>query len=189
MRTAFVVYNRMTMLDFVGVYDPLTRLRSMGFRSDFEWKICAPTATATDDRGLAVQADSVGEPLNAFDMVIVAGGFVARELQHDAAFIAWLQTASGANVKASVCTGSLLLGAAGFLTGRPATSHPSAFEELAQYCGSVLDDRVVDAGDVVTARGVTAGIDLGLHLVARIAGVDVQEKIAKQMDYPHVWKK
>ena len=89
-------------------------------------------------------------------------------------------------LKASVCTGALLLGAAGFLAGKSATTHPSALRELEPYCGEVRTDRVVDAGGVVTAGGVTAGIDLGLHLVRRLAGTEACRRIARQMDYPHL---
>lgn len=187
MRTAFIIFDRMTALDFVGVYDPLSRLRSMGFLPDFEWQVCALSELVTDDRGLRFQADKVGGTLSGFDMVVVPGGIGTRTLQYDATFIEWLRTAGSANPKASVCTGALLLGAAGFLTGRPATTHPNAFRDLEPYCSRVLDQRVVDSGDVVTSRGVTAGIDLGLYLVGRLAGNDTQTHVAKQMDYPHVW--
>jgi cyclohexyl-isocyanide hydratase len=72
-------------------------------------------------------------------------------------------------LKVSVCTGALLLGAAGFLQGRRATTHPSVYKELEPYCGMVVRERVVDEGDVITAGGVSASIDLGLHLVERLA--------------------
>jgi cyclohexyl-isocyanide hydratase len=89
-------------------------------------------------------------------------------------------------LKTSVCTGALLLGAAGFLAGKRATTHPNAFEELKPYCATVIAARrIVDEGEVVTARGVTASIDLGLHLVERIAGREARARIAKQMDYPY----
>jgi len=68
-------------------------------------------------------------------------------------------------------------GAAGFLQGLTATTHPSAFEELKPYCATVVDRRIVDEGNVVTGRGVTSSIDLGLHLVERLAGHDVRERI------------
>ena len=87
-------------------------------------------------------------------------------------------------MKASVCTDSLLLGAAGFLEGRRATTPPNAFQELERFCGEVVDRRVVDEGDVVTARGVTSAIDLGLHLVERFVGQEGRERIRRQMDYP-----
>lgn len=187
MRTAFVIFDRMTALDFVGVYDPLTRLRSMDLLPDFEWQVCALTEFVTDDRGLRFQPDLVGGALAGFDLVVVPGGIGTRALQHDAAFIEWLQTAKSAKLKASVCTGALLLGAAGFLEGHAATTHPGAYLDLEPYCEYVFAERVVDAGDVVTSRGVTAGIDLGLYLVARLAGAEAQVRVAKQMDYPHVW--
>ena len=185
MKTAFILFDRMTALDFVGVYDPLTRLRSMQVMPAFEWTLCAFTPDITDDRGLRFSPDVVAEPLDGYDLVVVPGGFGTRPLQHDEAFLDWLGTAEAVPLKASVCTGSLLLGAAGFLTGRRATTHPNNFDDLAPYCAEVVDERVVDEGGVVTARGVTSAIDLGLHLVERLAGAAARARIAKQMDYPY----
>ncbi|HEY9296019.1 MAG TPA: DJ-1/PfpI family protein, partial [Phormidium sp.] len=87
--------------------------------------------------------------------------------------------------KVSVCTGSLLLGAAGFLAGKIATTHPNAFTELEKYCASVVDKRIVDEGEVITARGVTSSIDLGLYLCEKFCGYDVKEQIRQRMDYPN----
>ena len=115
--------------------------------------------------------------------MIVPGGFGTRTLVGDVGFIEWLKTAAPCELKASVCTGSLLLGAAGFLEGRRATTHPNAFGELERFCAEVVDQRVVDEGDVVTARGVTSAIDLGLHLVERFVGKEGRERIRRQMDY------
>jgi transcriptional regulator GlxA family with amidase domain len=106
---------------------------------------------------------------------------------HEPAFLDWLRTAASVPLKASVCTGSLLLGAAGFLSGKRATTHPGAVAELAPLCAEVRQERIVDAGDVITAGGVTAAIDLGLHLVERLAGPDARERVARQMDYPYRW--
>ena len=150
MKAVFVVFDRLTSLDFVGFYDPVTRLKSMGILDDFDWRICSTARSVVDDRGLRIEAAAIGEPL-----------------------------------KVSVCTGALLLGAAGFLQGRRATTHPSAYQELEPYCGEVVRERVVDEGDVVTAGGVSASIDLGLHLVQRLAGADARRRIAAQMDYPY----
>jgi cyclohexyl-isocyanide hydratase len=78
------------------------------------------------------------------------------------------------------------LGSAGFLAGKRATTHPNAFEELKPYCATVVvDHRVVDEGEVLTAQGVTSSIDLGLYLVERIGGSEARARIAKQMDYPY----
>ena len=84
-----------------------------------------------------------------------------------------------------MCTGSLLLGAAGLLKGRVATTNQSAFDILERYVSRVERARVVDAGAVVTAAGVSAAVDLGLHLCERLAGAPAREQIAEQMEYRH----
>lgn len=183
MKTAFIIFDKMTALDMVGVYDPLTRLKSMNLMPEFDWQICGPTSEVCDDRGLCFLATSVAESLGEYDLIVVPGGFGTRPLQYDKKFIRWLKTAEPVKLKTSVCTGSLLLGAAGFLEGKSATTHPAAIEELRPYCDSILDQRVVDDGNVVTAGGVTAAIDLGLYLVERIAGKTIRARIAQQMDY------
>jgi cyclohexyl-isocyanide hydratase len=188
MKTAFVIFNRMTALDFIGAYDPLTRLKSMQIIPDFEWDICAVAREVADDKGMSFTPGVVAEPLSKYDLVVVPGGFGTRTLQDDKAFVDWLRTSEPVKLKASVCTGSLLLGAAGFLKGKRATTHPSAFEELKPYCAQVVDERVVDEGEIVTARGVTSAIDLGLYLVERLASTEARKRVAKQMDYPYVWQ-
>jgi transcriptional regulator GlxA family with amidase domain len=182
---AFVIFDQMTALDFVGVYDPLTRLRSMNILPAFQWQVCALTGVVSDDRGLRFNPDTVGGSLSGFDFLIVPGGYGTRALMRDEPFLNWLRGASPVPLKASVCTGALLLGAAGFLQGKLATTHPSATDELAPFCSAVRTERVVDAGDVVTSRGVTAGIDLGLYLVERLAGAAARNRVAEQMDYPY----
>jgi cyclohexyl-isocyanide hydratase len=186
-KAAFVVFDRLTSLDFVGFYDPVTRLKSMKIIGDFEWRLCSSTRYVTDDRGLRFEAQAVGEPLGSYDMLFVPGGFGTRDLEHDRSFIDWLQTARSVPLKVSVCTGALLLGAAGFLKGRRATTHPSAYQELEPYCREVVRERVVDEGDVITARGVSSALDMGLHLVQRLAGAEARDRIAAQMDYPYRW--
>lgn len=188
MKTAFVIFDRMTALDFIGAYDPLTRLKSMQLVSNFEWDVCALAEKVADDKGMTFAPSVIAGSLAAYDLIVVPGGFGTRALQHDRAFVDWLRTSGPVKLKTSVCTGSLLLGAAGFLEGRRATTHPSAFEELKPYCAQVVDERVVDEGEVVTAGGVTSAIDLGLYLVERLAGAEARKRVAKQMDYPYVWQ-
>jgi len=191
MKAALIVFDRMTYLDFVGFYDPLTRLKSLNLVPDFEWTICSNRKQVADDRrvpGLTMLAESVLEPLDRYDLVFVPGGVGTRTLQHDREFIDWLKTAAPVKLKVSVCTGALLLGAAGFLRGRRATTHPSALKELEPYCESVVTDRIVDEGDVVTGSGVSTSIDLGLHMVERIAGPEARDRAARQMCYPYRWK-
>jgi cyclohexyl-isocyanide hydratase len=183
MRIAFIIYDHMTALDFVGVFDAVTRLKTMRFVEDLEWDVCATAAEVTDFSGLRIAASRVGGALGQYDWVIVPGGFGSRQLAKDAEFIAWLESARDCRLRASVCTGSVLLGAAGFLMGKRATTHRSAFEELRPFCDEVVDARIVDEGDVITARGVTSAIDLGLYLCEKVAGRDVRRRIAAQMDY------
>jgi transcriptional regulator GlxA family with amidase domain len=183
MNIAFVVFDGMTTLDFLGAFDALTRLKTMGFRDDIDWQICARTPTVQDGAGLILQAQYISRPLADFDLLLVPGGFSTRHLELDESFLDWLRTAESVPRIASVCTGSLLLGAAGFLRGRVATTHPSAFNDLARYCARVSHDRIVEDGPIITARGVTSSIDLGLHLVGQIAGSEIRERIRRQMDY------
>jgi cyclohexyl-isocyanide hydratase len=187
MKAAFVVFDGMTYLDFIGFYDPVTRLKSMKIMDDFEWRILAPAPRVTDDRGLKMEADATRESLASFDLLFVPGGIGTRPLQRDREFIDWLRTAAPVKLKVSVCTGALLLGAAGFLQDRRATTHPSAYQDLEPYCRTVVKERVVDEGDVITARGVSSSIDAGLHVVERLAGTQARERIAAQMDYPYRW--
>ena len=183
MKIAFIIYDRMTAMDFIGVYDGVTRLKTMSFMPDLGWEICAPTAEVADGSGLRFTPTKVAESLADYDIVIVPGGYSSRTLSTDSAFLAWLRTCEPCKLKVSVCTGSVLLGAAGFLSGKRATTHPSAFDELRPYCETVVDARIVDEGEVITARGVTSAIDLGLYLCEKLAGRDVRERIARQMDY------
>jgi transcriptional regulator GlxA family with amidase domain len=186
MRVAFVIYDGMTALDFIGVYDPVTRLNTMGFLPDLHWDVCARSMTVEDGAGLGFLPSKVGESLHTSDMVIVPGGYGTRKLIDDAVFIEWLKTAAPCQYKISVCTGALLLGAAGFLAGKTATTHRTAFNDLKPFCASVVDRRIVDEGDVITARGVTSSIDLGLYLCEKLAGHEVKERIRQQMDYEQI---
>ncbi len=183
MKIAFVIYNGMTALDFIGAYDSIVRLKTMGFIPELEWDICALTEEIHDHTQLCLKPTRVGGTLEGYDIVIVPGGFSASKLVDDVEFVNWLKTAASCKIKASVCSGSLLLGAAGFLKGKKATSHRSAFKQLAQYCSQVVDQKVVEDGDVITARGVTSSIDLGLYLCEKLSGTEAKEKIRKQIDF------
>jgi len=187
MKAAFIVFDGMTALDFIGFYDPITRLKSMKIIENFAWNVCAQSAEVTDDRGLKFKADTVGATLEGYDMIVVPGGFGTRKLQHDDTFMRWIKTAANVPLKISVCTGALILGAAGFLKGRRATTHPSAYQELEPYCATVVKERVVDEDCIITARGVSSSLDMGLHVVERLAGAAARARVAAQMDYPYRW--
>jgi cyclohexyl-isocyanide hydratase len=184
-RCMFVAFKGMTLLDLVGVYDPLSRIRSMGFDETCACEIVAahPGEGWAADRAMLV-VERVRPPLEEVDLLILPGGPASRQLTADGPFMAWLASYPSNRLIASVCTGALLLGAAGRLQGKRATTHASAMSDLLLYGAVATVDRVVDEGQVVTAAGVTSGIDLGLHLVRRLAGDDVAAKVARQMEVP-----
>lgn len=97
MKVAFVIYDGMTALDFIGVYDPVTRLKTMGFMKDLQWDICAHTKKVKDITGLRLSPTRIRQSLQGYDMVIVLGGFGSRKLMNDKSFIEWLKTAEPAN--------------------------------------------------------------------------------------------
>jgi len=183
MKIAFVLYDGVTTLDFAGMYDPVTRLKTMGFLPDLQYTVCARTQKVRAYEGLTLVADVTGCYLAGFDYVLIPGGNGIRDLMNDRAFLSWITVPAGSTVVAAVCGGALLLGAAGMLRDKKATTHPDLQGLLRQYAREVSADRIVDAGTIVTAGGVTAAIDLGLYLCERIAGADIREKIRKQMDY------
>ena len=115
--------------------------------------------------------------------MFLPGGYATRNLRHDEVFAEWLRSAAPCEYN-DVCTGSLLLGAAGLLEGRRATTHPSEFDTLAEYA-EVVDDRVVQDGNLITGRGVSSALDLGSYIMETLSDAETRTAIAKQMDYPY----
>lgn len=183
MNIAFIVYDDLTLLDFAGAFDPVTRLKSMGFISDLEYDVCAIEDKIRAFEGIEIIPDKVGNDLSEYDYVFVPGGSGVMKLISDSRFLSWIHTVSAKTMMVSVCGGSLVLGVAGFLKGKKATTHSSLMMYLKKFTEHVSDSRIVEDGKVITARGVTSAIDLGLYLCEKIAGVEAREKIQKQMDY------
>ncbi|MBI4629453.1 MAG: DJ-1/PfpI family protein [Candidatus Rokubacteria bacterium] len=183
-RIAFLVFPRLTLLDFVGAYDALRRIATMSIDPAVTHRIVGTEPEIADETGLVVKPDSVYEDLAAFDLLYVPGGLGTRALMDDARLVDYLKTWGAERPLASVCTGALLLGRAGYLRGRRATTHHRAYELLRPLCREVVTDRrVVDEGRVVTAGGVASSLDLGLYLVEKFWGADARVKIAAQMEY------
>jgi transcriptional regulator GlxA family with amidase domain len=183
-RIAFLVFPRLTLLDFVGGYDALRRVATMGVDPEVRHRVIGTEAPITDDSGLALTPDGVYEDLASFDLLYVPGGFGTRTLLDDGRCVDYLRSWGRERPIVSVCTGALLLGAAGHLEGKRATTHHRAFDALARYCKEVVtDERIVDEGRVVTAGGVASALDLGLYLVERFWGVAARTTIAAQMEY------
>jgi cyclohexyl-isocyanide hydratase len=183
MKIAYVMFNGVTWLDLIGVYDAVSRLRSMKFIPDLTWEMCAFTDTAQDNFGLQMVPQKIRQPLNDYDAIIVPGGHGTRTLVNDAAFLTWIKTANDASYKISICTGSLLLGAAGFLHSKKATTNFLEYESLRPYCREVVKEKIVEDGKVITAGAVTASIDLGLYLCEKWSGSEARRVITERMGY------
>jgi len=185
MKMAFIVFDQMTTLDFVGFYDAMTRLRTLQLMENVSWDICATRPEVTDGLGIKMKIEHVLPDLSAYDLIFVPGGLGTRKLKDDAEFLSWLKTASDVEMKVSVCTGALLLGAAGFLTDKRATTNPPAYEILKPYCKEVVKARIVRDGNVITGGGVATSIDLGLYVLECFTDAETVRKIQKSMDYPY----
>jgi cyclohexyl-isocyanide hydratase len=182
-RAAIVIFPRLTTLDFIGLYDPLIRLKTMGIDPDFELRIIGTEREIRDGSGIVLRPDSVFLDLRPFDLLLLPGGYGTRELMWDKHFLGYLRTWGWVKPVASVCTGALLLANSGLLRGAPATTHHAAFDLLRELGADVLNRRIVDAGRVITAGGVASALDLGLYLVQRFYGEEARERIAAQMEY------
>jgi cyclohexyl-isocyanide hydratase len=183
-RIAFLAFPGLTLLDLVGAYDVLRRVPLMGIDPRVTHRIIGTKIALEDETGFAFHPDSVMEDLKRYDLLVVPGGLGTRRLMGDERFLDYLGSWGKSKTLASVCTGSLLLGRAGYLKGRRATTHAGSYDVLEPMCKEVArGERVVDEGPVVTAGGVTASIDLGLHLVDRFWGSEARERIAGVMEY------
>jgi putative intracellular protease/amidase len=138
MKMAFVLFDRMTTLDFSGFFEAVTWLRILNVMEDLTWDLCSTKEELTNDRGMTVKIKKIRPDLSVYDLLFIPGGMATRQLRFDDDFVSWLQTAQEVKYKASVCTGALLLGAAGFLRDKRATTNPSAYELLAPYCSEVV---------------------------------------------------
>ncbi|MFJ8870999.1 DJ-1/PfpI family protein [Streptomyces sp. NPDC102473] len=167
MQIAIVLFDRFTALDAVGPYEMLSR--APGAETVL---VAERTGPVPNDSGsLSLVADRTLAEVPAPDLVIVPGGPGQSDQMENEALLGWLRTADATSTwTTSVCTGSLLLGAAGLLTGRRATSHWLALDALKDHGAEPTGERVVIDGKYVTAAGVSAGIDMGLTLLGRIAG-------------------
>jgi putative intracellular protease/amidase len=180
MDIAIPLFDRITALDAIGPYEVLSRLPGARVR----FVAVTPGAYRTDNRQLTLMAD---EPLSAVprpEIIMVPGGFGTRALMTPNPLLDWIRAAHETSQwTTSVCTGSLLLGAAGVLQGLEATSHWAALDQLAELGARPTLQRVVVQGKVVTAAGVSSGIDMALTLAARIAGDEVAQSIQLGIEY------
>jgi putative intracellular protease/amidase len=177
---AIPLYDRFTALDAVGPYEVLSRLP--GARVQFVAAVAGPVST--DNGMLSLVASASLEDVPAPDVIVVPGGIGTRALLEDEELLGWIRAAhAGSQFTTSVCTGSLLLAAAGLLDGVDATTHWLATELLGTLGARPVAERVVERGKILTAAGVSAGIDMALTLAARIAGEEVAQVIQLYIEY------
>ncbi|MET9592545.1 DJ-1/PfpI family protein [Streptomyces sp. NPDC006516] len=180
MQIAIVLFDRFTALDAVGPYEMLSR--APGAETVFVAERAG--AVRNDTGSLSLVADRTFADVPAPEVVLVPGGPGQSGQMENEELLGWLRTADTTSTwTTSVCTGSLLLAAAGLLSGRRATTHWLALDELKKYGAGPTGERVVIDGKYVTAAGVSAGIDMGLTLLGRIAGDDHARAVQLLTEY------
>lgn len=180
MKIVLVLFDGITALDAVGPYEVLSRVPGA------EVLFAGPRAglVRTDNRALGLQVDLALADVERADVLLVPGGYGVDALIGDPRVLAELRRLdAGARFTTSVCTGALVLGAAGLLRGLEATTHWAYFDALAAHGATPVSQRVVWQGRVVTAAGVSAGIDMALALAARLADEDVARSIQLAIEY------
>ena len=180
MQIAILLFDRLTALDAVGPYEVFRGLPE----ADVRFVATAPGPQRTDHGSLALVADHSFDDVPTPDIIVVPGGPGEAAVRGDERVLDWLRAAHvRSQWTTSVCTGSLVLAAAGLLDGKRATSHWTALDELERLGAVALTERVVFDGKIVTAAGVSAGIDMALALAAKLAGDEVAQSIQLAIEY------
>jgi transcriptional regulator GlxA family with amidase domain len=194
-RVGILVFDDVEVLDFCGPFEvfSVTRLdeeRRRETPSPFDVFLVGETAApVTTTGGMRVTPAHDFATCPPLDLLLVPGGWGTRVQMHNEALVAWVrQRGAAAELVTSVCTGALVLGKAGLLDGRRATTHWRALDLLAETFPAATVERrqhVVEDGNVLTSAGIAAGIDLALRLVARYHGEAVARATARYMEYPY----
>jgi putative intracellular protease/amidase len=180
MQIVIPLFDRFTALDAVGPYEVLGHIP--GAKLVFAAATTGPVRSGNG--ALAIMADASLNEIKSCDVLVVPGGPGAREVLTDESFIAWVrQIHPTTQWTTSVCTGSLVLAAAGLLDGLEATTHWQAIGTLKALGARYSSQRVVTRGKIMTSAGVSAGIDMALTLASHIAGDDVAEAIQLVLEY------
>jgi cyclohexyl-isocyanide hydratase len=178
-RIGLLLFPGITQLDLAGPYEVFSR--TLGAAVHLLWKDTQPSRS---EWGLELRPDTRFEECPALDVLCVPGGPGAFDLLNDEFVVNAIRSiADRSRLVTSVCTGSFLLGAAGLLVGRRATSHWASRELLREF-GAIPDDhRIVVDGNLITSGGMTAGIDFGLHIAAWLVGQEQAKEIQLWMEY------
>jgi transcriptional regulator GlxA family with amidase domain len=188
-----VVFDGVDELDAIGPLEVFRSAERLGV--DLQTRLVArtPSTEIQGAYGLRLRPDASWEP-GATDVVVVPGGGWSIRAEAGAwgecergDWLPLLASAAPSRIMAGVCTGTMLLARAGVVGGRPASTHHLAVQDLAATGAQVLQDRVVDDGDLITSGGVTSGIDLALWLVERELSRDLADAVAARMEHARTW--
>jgi putative intracellular protease/amidase len=180
MRIAVALFEQVTALDAIGPYEVLQRLPDAEVRFVGHQK----GEVRTDNGFLGLTVDYTFDEVPHPDVLLIPGGVGTRALVHDDVILDWIRGAhETSQFTTSVCTGSLLLAAAGLLEGRKATTHFSARPLLLKYGATPSEERVVQEGKIITAAGVSSGIDMALHLAELIADTTTSKALQLMIEY------
>ena len=180
MEIAVALFPQVTALDAIGPYEVLQRLPDAEVRCVGHER----GEVRTDNGFLGLTVDRRFDEVPSPDVVLIPGGIGTRALVHDAAILEWIRAAhQTSRFTTSVCTGSRLLAAAGILDGLSATTHFSSRQLLAKYGARPSNDRVVVEGKVITAAGVSSGIDMALHLAERLTDATTAKALQLMIEY------
>ena len=187
-RAGILLFDQFEELDAVGPYEVLAAWCT--YMPEDGWSVTMMSFGGEDVRGakgLVIRPHVAVEDAGDLDLLIYSGGQGTRPLLDDEAHLDWVRSVrKEVPLIATVCTGSLVLAAAGLLAGRPATTHWASLDHLEMLDPTIevrRDVRFVDDGDVVTSAGVSAGIDMALHLVARLASVEHARDVRRIIQY------
>jgi transcriptional regulator GlxA family with amidase domain len=180
MQVAYLLFDRFTALDITGPHEVLNSLPQT--ESIFVAEEAGPVRNESDT--LSLVADASIDEVRSPEIVVVSGGYGTRALLEHEPLLSWLREVHETTTwTTSVCTGSLLLAAAGLLDGAPATTHWRARDLLAELGAKPVPDRVVEHGKIVTAAGVSSGIDMALRLVQLMFGDEAAQAVQLGIEY------
>ena len=187
-RIAIALFEGAEELDWAGPWEVLAAWAQQWPDDGVDVFTVARTNDAvTCAKGLRVLPDRTWDDAGAVDVLVYPGGMGTRRELHDDDVLAWLRNVrTSGTLMTSVCTGALVYAAAGFLSGRPATTYWSALPLLAELDPTIElrpDDRFVDSGEIITAAGVSAGIDMALHLVIRLHSPERAREVRRYIQY------
>jgi transcriptional regulator GlxA family with amidase domain len=180
MQVAFVLYPRFTGLDLIGPHEVLNSLPDV--EPAFVAEKPGPVENESDTFSIVATHSFADVP--SPEIIVVPGGLGHRELDQHQALLDWLRQAHETSTwTTSVCTGSILLAAAGLLDGAPATTHWMERDLLAELGAEPVPDRVVEHGKIFTAAGVSSGIDMALTLVMKMYGKEAAQAVQLGIEY------